>query len=139
MWPWVCAGNPSIKIKGVDSRGTKLFGTVMLLKPRAPTSPVNVKNRPVVVALFTAIVTLDIWVLVMFPLKARLTVPPLPVVAETVAFAWVAGVGVGAEVGVDVGVEFEEPKAKSVPFSEPTYSIPSAMAADDQTSGPSSW
>jgi hypothetical protein len=57
---------------------------------------------------FVAIVTLDIWELVTFPLIARSTVAPLPVVADTVVADGVGegdgvGVGVGAEVGAAVG------------------------------------
>ena len=106
----------------------------MLLKPRLPLSPVTVKNNPVVVALLAAIVTLDICELVMFPLRVRLTVFPLSVAAGTVEFGCVPGVGVGDEVGVGVGVSFEEPNAKRVPSSKHTYSIPFATAADDQLS-----
>ena len=114
-----------------------LFGMVMLLKPRFPLSPVTVKNKPVIVALFAVIMTLVICMLVMFPLKVRFTVLPLSVKVDTVAFASIMGAGVG--LGVDVRVQFEAPKAKSVPLSEPTYNNPSATAADDQQSEPSNW
>jgi len=128
-------------INGVVFGGTKLLGMVMLLKPKLPLSPVTVKYKPVVVALFAAIVTLDICVLVMFPLRVRFTVLPLSVKIVTVEFACVTGVGVGFRVDVGVGVLFEEPNAKRVPSSKPTYSIPSATAEDDQISelGLSSW
>ena len=57
----------------------------MLLKPAVPLSPVTVKDTVVVLAdWFVAIVTLDIWELVMFPLNVRSTVAPLSVVAGTV-------------------------------------------------------
>jgi ABC-type transport system involved in cytochrome c biogenesis permease component len=79
-----------------------------------------VKNSPVVVALLTEIVTSDICVLVMFPLRVRMTVFLLSVVAGTVAFGCVTGIGVGDEVGVGVEVEFEAPNAKRVPSSKPT-------------------
>ena len=53
---------------------------------------------------FVAIVTLDIWELVMFPLIARSTVVPLPVVAGTVV---ADGVGEGdGVVGVGVALEW---------------------------------
>lgn len=70
---------------GVDPLGTTLLGMVMLLKPVVPFCPVKVKAITVVAAdWFVAIVTLDICELVMFPLIARSTVEPLPVVAGTV-------------------------------------------------------
>ena len=83
----------------------------MLPKPVVPLSPVTVKDTVVVVAdWFVAIVTLDIWELVMFPLIARSTVAPLPVVAGTVVAdgvgegdGVVVGVGVGVRVGAGVG------------------------------------
>jgi len=72
---------------------------------------------------YGVIVTLDICELVMFPLMARLTVPPLAVVADTVnadgggggdgagvgvgtavGVGVTAGVGVGVDVGVNVAV-----------------------------------
>lgn len=57
----------------------------MLLKPVVLTEPIKVKDTVVVTAdSLVAIVTLDIWELVMFPLIARSTVAPLPVVAGTV-------------------------------------------------------
>ena len=78
---------------------------VMLPKPMVPLSPVTVKDTVVDVAVwFVVIVTLDICVVVMFPLIARSTVEPLAVVAVTVVADGV-GVGVGCrDVGVGVGV-----------------------------------
>ena len=68
----------------------------MFPKPVAPLSPVTVKDSVVIVAdWFVAIVTLDIWELVMFPLIARLTIEPLFAVAGTV---------VGEDVGVGFGL-----------------------------------
>ena len=121
MEPWLGASNPSMKINSAVLWGTELFGIVMLLKPKVPISPVTMNDSPVAVALFTAIITLDICVLVMFPLRVSLTVFPLSVVAVTVAFACAAGVGVGIEVGVCVGVLFEEPNAKRIPSSKHTH------------------
>jgi hypothetical protein len=73
----------------------------MLLKPVVPLSPVTVKDTVVDVAnWFVAIVTLDIWELVTFPLIARSIIASLPVVAATVV---INGVGVGEDVGVGVG------------------------------------
>jgi hypothetical protein len=81
---------------------------VTLLKPVVPFSPVTVKETVIVVAdWFVAIVTLDIWELVMFPLIVRYTVAPLSVFAGTVV-ADDVGVGevvvVGVEVAVGLGV-----------------------------------
>ena len=74
----------------------------MLPTPVVPLSPVTVKDTVVVEAdWFVAIVTLDIWELVMFPLIARSTVAPLAVVAGTVVADGV-GEGDGVGVGVDV-------------------------------------
>ena len=74
----------------------------MLLKPAVPFDPVIVKDTMVVlVGWYDVIVALDICELVTFPLIARSTVAPLPVVAVT----FVAdGVGVGDGVGDGVGV-----------------------------------
>lgn len=75
-----------------------------------PLSPVTVKDTVVDVAdWFVAIVTLDIWRLVTFPLIARVTVAPLSVVAVTFVADGVGvgdgfGVGVGVGLGVGVGV-----------------------------------
>jgi len=55
------------------------------------------------VGLFDVIVALDICELVTFPLMARSTMAPLPVVTGTVV-AEAAGVGDGLIVGVGVGV-----------------------------------
>ena len=80
-------------------------------KPVVPLLPVIVKDTVVDVAVwFVAIVMLDIWVLVTFPLIARSTVEPVSVVAGTVVGAGVGDgvtVGVGATVGlgVEVGAE----------------------------------
>ena len=75
---------------------------VILLKPVVPLSPVTVKDTVVDAAdWFVAIVTLDIWLLVMFPLIARSTIEPLSVVAGTVVADDVSA-GVEAEVGVGV-------------------------------------
>jgi hypothetical protein len=63
-----------------------------------------------------------------------MTVFLLSVVAGTVAFGCVTGIGVGDEVGVGVEVEFEAPNAKRVPSSKPTYSMPSATDTEDQLS-----
>ena len=49
-----------------------IFGIVMLLKPMVSFSPVTVKDIIVELAdSFVAIVTLDIWKLVTFPLMER--------------------------------------------------------------------
>jgi len=84
------------------------LGIVTLPKPVVPLSPVTVKDTVVDVAdWFVAIVTLDIWELVTFPLIARSTVAPLSVVAAMVVGDGVGageGVGVGVEVGAGVGV-----------------------------------
>ena len=57
----------------------------MLPKPAVPAWPIRVKDTVAVAAdWFVAIATLDICKLVMFPLIARSTVAPLPVVAGTV-------------------------------------------------------
>jgi hypothetical protein len=69
-----------------------------------------VKDNVVVLAdWFVAIIALDIWELVMFPLIVRSTVAPLAVVTGTVVANGVgegdgAGVGVGVGTGVWVGV-----------------------------------
>ena len=64
-----------------------VFGIVMLLKPVVPFSPVTVKDTVVELAdWFVAIVTLDIWELVTFPLIARSTVAPLSVFAFNSCF-----------------------------------------------------
>ena len=77
-------------------------------KPVVPLSPVTVKDTVVDVAdWFVAIVTLDIWVLVTFPLIVSSTVEPVSVVAGTVVGAGVGDgvtVGVGATVGLGVEV-----------------------------------
>ena len=76
----------------------------MLPKPVVPLCPVTVKDTVVVlVDWFVAIVTLDIWELIMFPLIARSTVAPLAVVAGTVVADGV-GVGDGVVGGVVVRV-----------------------------------
>jgi len=112
----------------------------MLLKPKLPLSPVTVK-----IVSCCGVVCCDCNVGHLcagdVPLRVRFTVLPLSVKIVTVEFACVTGVGVGLRVDVGVGVLFEEPNAKRVPSSKPTYSIPSAMAADDQLSelGLSSW
>ena len=70
-------------------------------KPVVPLSPVKVKDTVVDVAdWFVAIVMLDIWVLVTFPLIVSSTVAPVSVVAGTVVGE---GVGVGVSEGVAVG------------------------------------
>jgi hypothetical protein len=75
-----------------------------LEKPLVPFSPVKVKATVVDVEDgFVVIVRLDIWVLVMFPLIARSTVSPLPMVAVMVVADGVEE-GLGVPVGVCVGV-----------------------------------
>ena len=78
----------------------------MLLKPVVSLFPVTVKDTVVIIADgFIAIVTLDIWELVMFPLMVRSIISPLAVVVGTVVVDEV-GVddGVSVEVGVTVGI-----------------------------------
>jgi ubiquinone biosynthesis protein UbiJ len=76
---------------GVFPKGTAFMGMVMLLKPVVPVSPIMVKDTVAVAAdSFVAILTSDIWELVMFPLIARSTVAPLAVVAGTVVTDGVA-------------------------------------------------
>jgi hypothetical protein len=91
-----------------------VFGIVMLTKPTVPFDPVIMRDTVVVVVdWYGVIVELDIWEPVMFPLIARSTVAPLPVVADTVVaegirvgdgFGDGVGAGVGAAVGTGVGV-----------------------------------
>lgn len=96
---------------GLEPEYTAVFGIVMLPKPAVPFGPVIVKETVVVlVGRYDAIMASDICELVTFPLIARSTVAPVPVVAVT--FVVVDGVGVGVivglGVGVDVGVEVAE-------------------------------
>jgi len=85
----------------------------MLLKPAVPFNPVIVKDTMVVlVGWYDVIVALDICELVTFPLIARSTVAPLPVVAVTFVADGVevgdgVGVGVGVGLGVGIGVGLE--------------------------------
>jgi hypothetical protein len=85
-----------------------VFGIVMLQKPTVPLGTVIVKDTmAVLLDWFDVIVALDICELVTFPLIARSTVAPLPVVAVTVVTEGVGvgdGVGVGVVVGLGVGV-----------------------------------
>lgn len=89
------------------------FGIVILLKPMVPLSPVTVKDIIVELAnWFSAIVALDIWKLVMLPLKARLTVPPISVLADTIVPKGIEEgngvvVGIGGTFGLFVGVGVE--------------------------------
>jgi hypothetical protein len=84
-----------------------------LLKPVVPLSPAKVKDNVVeIVDWIVAIVTLDIWRLVTFPLIVRSTVVPLSVLAFTVVsngFGEDDGVGVafGVLVGFGFDVDFE--------------------------------
>jgi len=100
---------------GVVPYGTAVFGIVMFPKPVVPLVPVTVKETIVEAAdWFCVIVTLLIWVLVMFPLKDRATVEPLVVIAHTVVGA-IDGAGVGIGVGfVAIEVEFEAGTGVSV-------------------------
>jgi hypothetical protein len=75
-----------------------------LLKPVVPLSPVTIMDIVVeLVEWFVVIVALDIWVLVMFPLIARLTVATLSILAFTNVSS---GVGEGDGFAVGVGVAF---------------------------------
>jgi uncharacterized ion transporter superfamily protein YfcC len=79
------------------------FGIVILPRPAVPLGPVILKETVVMVGLFDVIVALDICELVTFPLMARSTMAPLPVVTGTVV-AEVVGVGDGVGVRVALGV-----------------------------------
>jgi hypothetical protein len=78
------------------------FGIVMLPRPAVPFGPTIVKDNVVIlVSWYDVINASDICELVTFPLMARSTLAPVPVIAGTVV---ADGVGVGDEVGVGVGV-----------------------------------
>jgi hypothetical protein len=83
-----------------------VFGIVMLTKPTVPFDPVIIMDTVVVVVdWYGVIAELDICELAMFPLIARSTIAPLPVVAGTdVADRVGVGDGVGDGVGVAVGL-----------------------------------
>jgi len=74
----------------------------MLPRPADPFGPTILKDTVVIlVSWYDVINASDICELVTFPLMARSTVAPVPVVAGTVV---ADGVGVGDEVGVGEGV-----------------------------------